>query len=701
MKLVDILYDIKLKEKYSMGKKIGIVIVAILVMCIGLLVSFNVSIAKESIQTLTETTIEDNLKIYKTLLDSKMEQQLVRVERLAKDHMIGSLFEDDHGHEHSQFEEKSEANTYEIITENLISEKELEEMIDNISIINNKGIIVASANESALGMDVSERTYFQKVMETGEKYIGESVISKDTGEAVVPVCAPVLNIKGEVQGIVSATIATRLVAAELDGKTILNTKETYPILFERKGTILAHRDANLIGQVHNDEKLVDLIINDPIEEDTNHIEKTEYMSMTSNDLRELAFIRLDNVDWVLAITTDETEFLKPIKAMRGQSILIGIVALLITVIITLFISKWISKSLGEITNIIRQIASLNLKGIEITPIMLKTRDEIGLMANATSVTKDKLSEMVELLIKYADELAMSADKMSNLASEVVEDTGKVSEVMEELSASMEEINASTEEVSSTVDSINENIKAITDSIETSGKVALNMAAKAQDLKADTQQESEYILASYTDVKMNMQDSIKRGEVIAKVQILVDSIKSITEQTNLLALNASIEAARAGELGKGFGVVAREIGTLAQQSGDAVSEIEAVIAEVLAATTDMKRNAEVSLEFMEKQIHGNLKTIENTAETYMEDSKQVYDILKALEENAEILKNYSENITVAVSEVAEAIAENTSGIVNIVNRTAGIQEKVTVMEDVIEGNRKISKEFSDLTGEFTI
>jgi chemotaxis protein histidine kinase CheA len=42
---------------------------------------------------------------------------------------------------------------------------------------------------------------------------------------------------------------------------------------------------------------------------------------------------------------------------------------------------------------------------------------------------------------------------------------------------------------------------------------------------------------------------------------------------MLAFNASIEASRAGQEGKGFGVVAEEIRMLAQQSAEAVAEIE--------------------------------------------------------------------------------------------------------------------------------
>ena len=58
--------------------------------------------------------------------------------------------------------------------------------------------------------------------------------------------------------------------------------------------------------------------------------------------------------------------------------------------------------------------------------------------------------------------------------------------------------------------------------------------------------------------------------------IIATVEDLSAQSNLLAVNAAIEAAKAGEHGKGFGVVAQEVKSLAEQSRQATNQVRTIL-----------------------------------------------------------------------------------------------------------------------------
>ncbi|WP_375754639.1 methyl-accepting chemotaxis protein [Corallococcus exercitus] len=83
--------------------------------------------------------------------------------------------------------------------------------------------------------------------------------------------------------------------------------------------------------------------------------------------------------------------------------------------------------------------------------------------------------------------------------------------------------------------------------------------------------------------------------------ITQTVKDLADQSNMLALNAAIEAVRSGEHGKGFGVVAREIRSLADQSIQATGRVREIldairggIRDTVALSEEGQRRSEAGL-----------------------------------------------------------------------------------------------------------
>ncbi|MDU0354157.1 PAS domain-containing methyl-accepting chemotaxis protein [Paraglaciecola aquimarina] len=117
----------------------------------------------------------------------------------------------------------------------------------------------------------------------------------------------------------------------------------------------------------------------------------------------------------------------------------------------------------------------------------------------------------------------------------------------------------------------------------------------------------------------------------QISNIVNTISAIADQTNLLALNAAIEAARAGEQGRGFAVVADEVRQLAARTSKSTAEIEEVVKDNNALTTQAVK----SMDTVVASSKTGMELVEQTGAAINEIStgtKEVVEVIKVQLEN---------------------------------------------------------------------
>ena len=147
------------------------------------------------------------------------------------------------------------------------------------------------------------------------------------------------------------------------------------------------------------------------------------------------------------------------------------------------------------------------------------------------------------------------------------------------------------------------------------------------------------------------------ESSAKVGRITTVIADIARQTNLLSLNAAIEAAKAGAQGKGFSVVAEEIRKLAERSGQAAKEINALIQE----STERVQVGAASVGSVSRALTALEQAIQGSA-TRIETIIQATDVQARSAEQAEqaigTTTQLSERSASATTELASSLDETT-------------------------------------------
>ena len=368
-----------------------------------------------------------------------------------------------------------------------------------------------------------------------------------------------------------------------------------------------------------------------------------------------------------AIAQQDEEFTSYASSKAISLILCSVCMLIVVAILVALIAIDITKSLRKIKEQFEVIAGGNF-ATKMQQPMLKRKDDFGQLANALETMRESVRSLLAQVKNEAaniDKVVETIDtNVYNLNAEIED----VSATTEELAASSEETAASAEQINGMTQQIEEAAREIAIRAQDGATESQDIHKRAVKTKDDTVENRQKVKQMMADIRVNLEQALEDAKVVDQIGVLADSILNITAQTNLLALNASIEAARAGEAGKGFAVVAEEIRVLAEQSKDAVANIQAVTENVNKAVGNLTSDSNRLLDFVDTDIVECLNGFEKMADDYNMDASNINDLVSDFSATSEELVASISNITQAIDGITSASNDSATGTTNIAQKT---------------------------------
>lgn len=296
--------------------------------------------------------------------------------------------------------------------------------------------------------------------------------------------------------------------------------------------------------------------------------------------------------------------------------------------------------------------------------ILRLLDEMGDLADGDLTVTATVTEDITGAI--ADSINYAIDALRNLVLAINDTTKQVSTAAQQTQATAMHLAEASDHQAQQITDASSAINEMAVSIEAVSSHASELADEANKSVSIAGRGAEAVqktIHGMDTIREQIQETSKRikrlGESSQEIGDIVELINDIAEQTNILALNAAIQAAMAGEAGRGFAVVADEVQRLAERSGGATRQIEALVKGIQSDTKEAVNSMEESTSGVVAgaQLAQNageaLEAIENV-------SSHLADLIRNISDSASQQARAATNISETMNVIQEITTQTSAG-----------------------------------------
>jgi len=402
----------------------------------------------------------------------------------------------------------------------------------------------------------------------------------------------------------------------------------------------------------------------------------------------------------------------------GGFLLLILICVILSFILSFILSRLVIKPIESFVSFVNKVSEGNYQ----LRYQQETTDEMGQIANAMNVMLEKLEGLIETeadrdrlqnqitsLLKIvsaaadgdftvkgevqagalgalSDSFNLMVSELSGLIRDVQNTSEQIATATGEVLKSSDVMAAGANKQAKEIDSTSESVKNMADIIKYASDRS-TQAAKAASQAAEVAKKGTEIVKSAIEgmhrIRNIVQDAARQVEILGQhsqeIGDILELISEIANRTNLLGLNATIEAARASESSRGFGVVAEEVRSLAERSGQAAKDIAILVENIQSGTSEAVKAMKVGTTEVEKET---LKVDEAGSAL-----KQILDM--------------AQNSDQLINEISESFQQQTNTSANIANIMQNVAEIAQETASRAQTSKDMTEEMADLSAKLNV